>query len=176
MKKKRVIRSFSIDQDTLNRLHASANQRKISVNALITEILDYYLEIGIHGSTIGLIHIAHPTFRVFLDSCNKDLLITNASLLGGKACETWIELRDLNRDLPSFLNHIMYHQPKGWAKISINEYTQNVKITFIHDFGDLWSKFLEAWFSAAYETMMGKRLPQGSFKTIDKGLIMTIAK
>ena len=174
-KSKKVIRSFSIDEATLNRLHAVANERKISVNALLMEVIDYYLEIGVHSGDIGLLQIAIPYFRIILETCNPEELYSKASIHSRKAFEEWAELRNLKRDLPSFLNMVRYHEPSGWAKIKIVEAPRGAKILFIHNLGETWSRFIEAWFSGGYEFMVGKKLPEGAFERVDNGIVLTLS-
>lgn len=174
VKKRKMIRSFSIDEDTLNRLHEAANRRKISVNFLLTEIIEYYLEIGIHSRDIGLVHIASPYFKLFIDNAKKEELIEATRAMGTKSAETWIELRNLKKNLQGFYDHLLYHDATGWAKIRRSNEPGVTKFIFMHDFGETWSEFLEAWFTAAYETMVGKKIPVGAFTKVSTGMVLTL--
>jgi hypothetical protein len=169
-----MIRSLSIDEETLNRLHEVANRRRLSVNSLLTEIIDYYLEIGMHASDIGLVHMASPYFKLFIDNVNKEELIKAAREIGKKSVETWIQLRNLKKDLNGFYEHVLYHDRTGWAKIRLSVDSKETKIIFMHDFGETWSEFLEAWFTAAYETMVGKTLPNGAFTKVSTGVVLIL--
>lgn len=174
-KRRKVIRSLSLEEETLRRLHAVANQRKISVNALLQEVIDFYLEIGVHSGDIGLVQIAVPYFRLILDNCDCKHLVEKASRMSAAAWQEWAELRGLKRDLPSFLNMVKYHEPSGWAKIAISkELSGSTKIIFTHNVGENWSRFMAAWFKGGYEYMVGKTLPDSAIKFLSSGFSMTI--
>ena len=173
--RRKVIRSFSIDERTMERLNSVAKNRKISVNALLQDIIDYYIEIGAHSGDIGLIQIASPYFHFILETCDVKRLIEMATRVSPGAWQEWVELRGLQSNIPSFLNMVKYHEGAGWANITIaEEVSGGKKIIFTHSLGENWSKFLEAWFKGGYLQVTGKALPEDAFKIISTGLSMTL--
>ncbi len=65
-KSRKVIRSLAIDERKLEQLHNAANRRKISLNALIIELRDYYLSMGVRAEDVGLVHLTAPNVRKIL--------------------------------------------------------------------------------------------------------------
>lgn len=175
-RKAKVIRSFSINEEALERLHVAANRRKISVNALLMEIIDYYLIMGIRSEDIGLIHLTIPTFKRFLKNFNmNDEFYEEVERSTPSAWEEWVEVRGLKRDLPSFIKMVRYYEPIGYAKVSVSESpVGGYRVVLMHELGPSWSKYLAIRLRGGYEYMTGKTLPDDAITLLSNGLSMRI--
>ena len=170
-----MIRSIAIDEETLGKIHHEANERKISVNALLQEIIEYYIDIGSFSRNIGLLHIGYPNLKIILGTLNLEKIGTGDSAELRDSFEIWVELRGMKRDLPSFMKVLECHERMGWAIIEVHKQSgYGQKVVFTHTLGQVWTRFLVKWFEAGYEYMMGDKLPAESFKAIANGFSVTI--
>jgi hypothetical protein len=174
-KRQKVIRSIAIDEETLGKIHKEANERKASVNALLQEIIDYYINIGSFSRNIGLIHIGHPVFKMLVRAIDAQALSATTPEELRDSFETWVELRGMKRDLPTFMKVLEYHESMGWGIIEVHKQPNHCqKIVFTHSLGQVWTDFLIKWFEVGYEYMAGGKLAPESFKRIANGFSATI--
>lgn len=174
-RRQKVIRSIAIDEETLARIHHEANERKVSVNALLQEIIEYYINIGSFSRNIGLLHMGYPTLRTVLKVLDVDRLGAEASAELRDSFEIWVELRGMKRDIPSFMKVLEYYESMGWGVIEVHKQSNHgQKIVFTHALDQVWTRFLIKWFEAGYECMVGGKLPPESFRTIANGFSVTI--
>ncbi len=156
----------------LKHLQFAANQRNKSVNTLLQDIIDYYLEIKKHESDIGLILLSTSLFKLIINSPPEELYERVRRDSHGIA-ESWFEVRSLKRDLPTLVDKIIkgYFETSGWCRARItNEPSGGYKILLMHELGKNWSLCMKAWLEGAYEYATGKVLPEGSFIFLENGL------
>jgi hypothetical protein len=55
-----------VDQDVLEQLRALANERKISLNSLVSQVLDHYIKLGVYDRTFGFFSISEDVLRLLL--------------------------------------------------------------------------------------------------------------
>ncbi len=170
-RRKKIIRSLAFDESVLQQLHEAANRKRVSVNALVMEIIEYYLIMGIRAEDVGLIHFALPTFKRFLKHFEFDkVFYEEAMKSNASAWEEWVILMGTERDLPSFLRMVKFYESIGYAKVSITESPTDNKIILIHDLGPSWSKYLEIRLRGGYRYMTGKTLPDDAVTLLSNGL------
>jgi predicted DNA-binding ribbon-helix-helix protein len=70
--------SFRLEHDALNELRTLASERKMSLNSLISQILDNYLKVGLYDKTFGFFSINKETLRLALSRVKEDELLAIA--------------------------------------------------------------------------------------------------
>jgi hypothetical protein len=64
--------SFRLEDDVLDQLRDLANQRKMSLNSLVSQILDNYLKMGIYDKAFGFFAMGKDALRLALAKLNDD--------------------------------------------------------------------------------------------------------
>jgi len=170
-----VIRSIAIEEETLKKIHEVANERKTSVNALLQEQIEYFVNVASFSKNVGLIHISYPNFLLILNSINTGALDVSTGEGCHETFKIWAELRGLKRDLPSLLHMLKLHESMGWGTIQITQlYDGGYRVIFTHILGPVWTTFLKNWFDCGYQYMVGKTLTPDCFKIMTNGLSVTM--
>lgn len=174
-RKQKVIRSIAIDEETLGKIHHEANERRVSVNALMQEIIEYYINVGSFSRNIGLLHIGYPNLRLMLGAIDAGKIDAKACAELRDSFEIWVELRGMKRDLPSFMKVLEYHESMGWYAMEVHRQANHVqKIVFTHALGQVWTQILLKWFEAGYEYIVGGKLPSENYRSIANGFSVVI--
>jgi len=76
--------SFRVDQEILNQLRELARERKISLNSLVSQILDHYTKLGVYDRTFGFFSVSEDVLRLLLSKQPDEEIDKIVAVAGGK--------------------------------------------------------------------------------------------
>jgi predicted DNA-binding ribbon-helix-helix protein len=76
--------SFRVEQDVLEQLRDLAAERKISLNALVSQILDHYVKLGVYDKTFGFFSISQDVLRLSLAKQSDEEIDKIVAVAGAK--------------------------------------------------------------------------------------------
>ena len=76
--------SFRLEEDMLNELRDLARERKVSLNSLVSQILDHYIKLGVYDRTFGFFSISQDVLRLLLAKQSDEEIDKIVSVAGAK--------------------------------------------------------------------------------------------
>jgi hypothetical protein len=76
--------SFRVDQEILEQLRKLSVERKISLNSLVSQILDHYTKLGVYDRTFGFFSINEDVLRLLLAKQGNEEIDKMLSVAGAK--------------------------------------------------------------------------------------------
>jgi hypothetical protein len=96
--------TFRLDENVINTLRAESGRRKISLNAMINQILQRYVEWDMYESKVGLISFLRPVAVELFKKMSKQEMIELATSIGKNATNDAALFMKNKMDLDSFLS------------------------------------------------------------------------
>lgn len=147
---KTLLKTIRIRQDVDRILRIDANTKGLSVNMLVSQVLDKYCEWDRYAERFGFVTIASGTFRSILEEIDDEKLSRVAANLGAEMPKAVTLFWFKKVNLQTFLDTIsLFARYSGLqvheTKIDAKEYA----IAFRHALGRKWSTFLSHFMSHA---------------------------
>ena len=76
--------SFRVDQEIMDQLRNLASERKISLNSLVSQILDHYIKLGVYDRTFGFFSTSQDVLRLVLGKQSDEEIDKIVSVAGAK--------------------------------------------------------------------------------------------
>jgi predicted DNA-binding ribbon-helix-helix protein len=76
--------SFRLEQDVLDQLRELAKERKVSLNSLVSQVLDHYVKLGVYDRTFGFFSISQDVLRLVLTKQSDEEIDKIVSVAGAK--------------------------------------------------------------------------------------------
>ena len=159
-RKKTVLRTIRITQEVDDVLRESAQDKNLSVNALIAAIMTKYVEWDRYVEKLNFISIASETFKTVLAEIDGEKLEKIAKEYGSKMAKTASMFFFKKADSETFLEVISLFSK--YSRLRTNEIEtsgRNYTITLHHNLGEKWSTFVRHFMAQAFNNVLGF-LPQ----------------
>lgn len=160
--------TFRIGADLMHTLRAESEDKKISLNTLVNQILNSYAEWERFEERVGMISLAKPVVVKLFSKMNEEETIDLANSVG----------KDATRDIAIFMgNEIDFELFLRWFEIRMKkssvELTHTVRgnlhrYVIKHDLGRNWSLYHKMVLESIFRELFGK--------TIDANISETILK
>jgi predicted DNA-binding ribbon-helix-helix protein len=76
--------SFRLDQEMLDRLRELAREKKISLNSLVSQVLEHYIQVGVYDRTFGFFSISQDVLRLLLTKQSDEEINKIDAVAGAK--------------------------------------------------------------------------------------------
>lgn len=147
--KKTTLRAIRITKELDALLAKDSEEKKVSVNALISSILTKYAEWGRFAEKLGFISIPHDDFRIIIDGLDAEKL----DGLGDEAGSRYPEMQRLffgEVSIKAFLAVMAaFCRNTGLVNCLFTQEGKDYKITMTHALGKKWSDFFDHYFRNA---------------------------
>ncbi|MFQ6013272.1 MAG: hypothetical protein ACE5LS_06475 [Thermoplasmata archaeon] len=152
--KKSVVRSIRITQELDDLIRGDAEDRGLTVNALISSVLSKYAEWDRYADRFGFVTITRDGFRSFIEAIEDEKLIEIAEELGARNPREMTLFWFKRLNLETFLQYLSIYSRYG----RIGEYEVETRqeghtITFHHDLGSKYSLLLARFLKQALQTI-----------------------
>ncbi|MFZ0184657.1 MAG: hypothetical protein WAL88_07475 [Nitrosotalea sp.] len=164
--------SLRLQRNTWNKLKVLAGKQKLSPNALVSQILDSYLEWELTAASAGWIVMPKPflieLFKV-VDFNTIEKVISKLSSRMSKDISIYMRGK---HDLDSWLSVIRVRCAR--SEFNLTEYEDEIKHELImqHDMGENWSLYFKTYFQNIFHDLGVK----SEFDYTDNILIIKIEK
>ena len=93
--RKSVTMTFRIDESIMNKLRNESEQREVSLNTLVNQILKRFVEWGVFENKVGIIPMPKPIVVELFENMAEDEIIDMAKRLG----------KNVVKDISLFMKH-----------------------------------------------------------------------
>ena len=111
--------TFRLDENVINTLRAESGRHKISLNAMINQILQRYVEWDMYESKVGLISFLRPVAVELFKKMSKQEIIELATSIGKNATNDAALFMKNKMDLDSFLSWLDVRMKNSQLKLVI---------------------------------------------------------
>lgn len=169
--KKTVLRTVRISEELDRILQKDAKVNRISVNALISSIMEKYAGWDRYTEKFRYISIPTTIFRALLDLADENALATAAERLGDELPKEITSFWFKKFNLETYLQYISNASEYGNAlEAEIESEGGNYTISIYHEYGKKWSTALKHYHDKAIRTYL-KTIPH--FETTENTVTIT---
>src|SRR5215218_2299966 len=166
--------TLRFDNDTLNQLRNEANQKRISLNTLASQIFQSHVEYDTYASKAGMVSFPKSLLIKLIEGLGEQELEDLSKHIAKNEIKDMTLLLKKEYTLSSFLDTI-----ESWIRVSGFPYrrdediTDNRTQTFViqHDMGKRWSIYFERLFKYVFEDL---KLRKYSFDNTDNSVTFKI--
>jgi len=157
--KKTATMTFRIDENIVTKLRDEADNREISLNTLVNQILKRFVEWGLFEPKLGLIPMAKPIVVELFENMSEDEIADMARRVGTNAVRDIALFMKHKMDLESFLNWFETRMKTSFVEVSHHK-AEDGKHSYIlkHDLGRNWSIFHKVILELIFNDVLGKRI------------------
>ena len=76
--------SFRLEEKVLDQLRELAGEKKISLNSLVSQVLDHYVQLGVYDRTFGFFSISQDVLRLLLAKQSDEEIDKIVAVAGAK--------------------------------------------------------------------------------------------
>ncbi len=137
-------------------LQKDAEDKRISVNALMNSILAKYAEWDRNVERFGFISLGKDLFTSMLQAVDEDHLCKVADEVGGQLTRQFILVWYKKINVETYLAYLsLFSKYSGIARCDIQVSGKDYVISAIHEFGPKWSNFLKHFIDKGLESTLG---------------------
>lgn len=159
LNKKTVTMTFRIDESILNKFRKEAENKEISLNILVNQVLKRFVEWDVFESKVGMVPIAKPLVIKLFESMTEDELVGMAESIGKNAAKDIALFMKNMIDIYSFLSWFELRIKNSSAEIKHEVEKDNTHIYIVrHDLGKNWSLYHKIVLELIFEDLIGQPL------------------
>jgi hypothetical protein len=150
--------TFRIDESIMNKLRNESEQREVSLNTLVNQILKRYVEWDLYEPKVGMIPLAKPIVVEMFQKMNEDEIVDIARRIGKNAVKDIALFMKGKIDVNSFLS--WFESRMKTSSVELNHMIENDSHTYImkHDLGENWSFYHKNLLELIFNEILGKSI------------------
>jgi len=153
---KSVLKSIRISKKVADTLEASAGDRKISVNALISSILQEYEEWDRMVEKFSFLEVPSKMVRRVFEQISPDVIVSLGDELGAELPKEimlfWF--KQVNQE--SLLNWLsLLSKYEKFSQMEVIHVGRTIKVIAHHELGKNWSILLSHYLAGAVKSVLG---------------------
>jgi hypothetical protein len=153
--------TFRLNESVITTLRAESERRHISLNTMINQILQRYVEWDMYGSKVGMVSLLKPIVSELFKKMSRQEIIELATGIGKNATSDAALFMKGKMNLDSFLSWLELRMSNSSVEISHN--VEGGVYTYIlkHDLGENYSLFQKIVLELIFNDVLGKRIDCG---------------
>ena len=151
--------TFRIEESTMDLLRIESENREVSLNTLVNQILRRYVEWDMYEAKVGMLPIAKPVVSALFGEISKDQVAELAKKVGKNAVHDIALFMKSRMDLPSFLSWFEMRMKSSSIEFSRNRLANGTN-TYVmrHDLGYNWSLYHKTLLELIFNEVLQKRI------------------
>ncbi len=154
-----ITMTFRIEESTMDLLRIESENREVSLNTLVNQILRRYVEWDMYEAKVGMLPIAKPVVSALFGEISKDQVVELAKKVGKNAVHDIALFMKSRMDLPSFLSWFEMRMKSSSIEFSRNRLANGTN-TYVmrHDLGYNWSLYHKTLLELIFNEVLQKRI------------------
>jgi hypothetical protein len=145
--------TFRIDEQAYGIMQEDARMRKVSVNTLVNQLLDYYVTSDRFLDEIGLVRITRPNFKRFLQITPEEKLALLGEASSKDLGRSYMMSKHGEVTLAAVLDYLQgFAHYGGYAKYNETETNGKRVIVLVHDLERAGSVYIGAYIKPLFES------------------------
>ena len=152
------VTTFRIDKELIDRLKRDADEREISLNALINQILRRYVEWELYEKKLGMISLPKQLVKELCKSLPNEEIIRLGEKMGKNMLADIIMFMKGKIDQDTFLSWLDARLKH--SSLEVNHcFEDNTHLIIIkHDLGEKWSLYHKVVFEFIFQELLNKKV------------------
>ncbi|MFZ0514575.1 MAG: hypothetical protein WAM14_23425 [Candidatus Nitrosopolaris sp.] len=164
--KRTITMTFRLDENVITTLRAESERRHISLNTMVNQILQRYVEWDMYESKVGIISMLKPVVGELFKKTSKQEIIELATSIGKNATNDAALFMKSKIDLDSFLSWLEVRMKNSSVEISHNIEGSTHTYILKHDLGENYSLFQKTVLELIFNDVFGKHIDSSFSDTI----------
>jgi short-subunit dehydrogenase len=156
--KKNITMTFRLDENVITTLRAESERRHISLNTIVNQILQRYVEWDMYESKVGLISMLKPVVAELFKKTNKQEIIDLATSIGKNATNDAALFMKNKMDVDSFLSWLDVRMKNSSVEISRSIEGSTHTYILKHDLGENYSLFQKTVLELIFNDVLRKHI------------------
>jgi len=156
--KRNVTMTFRLDENVITTLRAESERRHISLNTIVNQILQRYVEWDMYESKVGLISMLKPVVAELFKKTNKQEIIDLATTIGKNATKDAALFMKNKMDVDSFLSWLDVRMKNSSVEISHSIEGSTHTYILKHDLGENYSLFQKTVLELIFNDVLRKHI------------------
>lgn len=150
--------TFRIDKELIERLKKNAEEREVSLNALINQILRRYVEWELYEKKLGMISLPKQLVKEFCELLPNEEIIKLGEKMGKNMLADIIMFMKGKIDKDTFLSWLDTRLKH--SSLEVNHCFEGDLRTIIikHDLGEKWSLYHKIVFEFIFQELLNKKV------------------
>ena len=172
-RKKSVLRVSRISEDLDKLLQRDAEDKRMSVNALVISILTKYAEWDRYSDRFGYVSVGRELFKAILETADREQLETIGDELGAQLPKQFILFWFKKINLETFLEYAsLVSRYGGISKSEVEFEGRECTVSSLHELGPKWSAFMQHFLDGSLQSTLGIK---AKFDTTKNSVVATFA-
>jgi hypothetical protein len=150
--------TFRLDENVITTLRAESERRHISLNTIVNQILQRYIEWDMYESKVGLISMLRPVVTELFKKTNKQEIIDLATSIGKNATNDAALFMKNKMDVDSFLSWLDVRMKNSSVEISHSIEGSTHTYILKHDLGENYSLFQKTVLELIFSDVLRKHI------------------
>jgi hypothetical protein len=157
LKKKKIVKSYTINIETEKKLRLVASTTHTSINAIINRLLTDYVEIEAPSLDMGLIVLSCYSFGAIMKIIDERKIFEQAYEAGKMGLVSLPYFRNIPKNIEGFIGFLkVAGEYFGWGHYHESLKGSQITIVIQHQYEKAWTDFMAAFFAGAYEGLIGR--------------------
>ena len=159
-RRKSITRTIRIDAENETALITEAERRGYSVNALIGNVIERYLNSLRYNESAGMISFSSETLQGLIKNLEKDTIRVMGEETGGSMVASNLMQRGRKVNYENVVWYItkVLGEYNGWFRCDYNVLEDKQSFHLTHVMGYNWSVFLESYLKSVFDEVLGIKL------------------
>lgn len=154
--KKTTTVTFRVDANTISTLRTVSEEKQISLNTLVNQILDRYTEWERFGEKVGMISLPKPIVAKLFDKMTKEEVLDLANSVGKSAVKDIAIFMGNEIDINSFLRWFEIRMKVSSAQLTRTTKDEINTYVVKHDLGMNWSLYHKTILELIFRDFFGR--------------------
>ncbi len=151
-----VVKSIRIDRELHSSLERIAHGRGLTLNALTSLILTKFVEWDNYADKYGFVTLPEELFRELLNTGSTEEIEELGKRLGPSLMKDLLQFWFKRADRKTFFEHIeLMSKYGGLSNCKIENDDHDWVLTYRHQLGERWSRFVAAYYGETLRQMLG---------------------
>ncbi|GIU71419.1 MAG: hypothetical protein KatS3mg003_0898 [Candidatus Nitrosocaldaceae archaeon] len=152
------VTTFRIDKDVIERLKKEADEKEISLNALINQILRRYIEWELYEKKLGMISIPKQLVKELCKLLPEEEIIRLGEKMGKNMLADIIVFMKGRIDQETFISWLDARLKHSSLEVNHCYDDNNHTIIIKHDLGEKWSLYHKIVFELIFHELLNKHV------------------
>lgn len=162
--------TLRLSRSSVDKLKKTAVKKKMTTNALVSQIVDSFLEWELNAAEAGWVIMPKPFLIELFEQLDQDIVKNTISRLSKRMAKDITHYMKGKHDLEEWLSIIRGRAERSGFHMTEHQHNGTLTMIMQHDMGENWSIYFETFYENVFHDLGAK----SEFDHTDKSLIIKL--